>query len=78
MATGEQIGLAKILATHLQIRGGAGGWLHDRTGKSVCQGWDEFWRLAVRRSWIRQHTTGTWINSRVFCSGWRIDWRVVG
>ena len=79
MTTNEQqIALAKVLANHLQIRGRVGGWLYDRTGKAVCQGWDAFWLLAVRRGWVRPYAAGTWISRSVTVSGWRIDWRKVG
>lgn len=49
----KNLKLAKIIANHLGIKGSRGGWLKDSDGKVVCQGWDSFLAICMRRNCIR-------------------------
>ncbi len=74
--TSDQAALAKVLANHLGVRGTWGGWLH-KGQKPICQGWQAFWLMAVRRGWIVKYSGETRISRKVSCNGYRINWRAL-
>lgn len=41
---------AKIVAKHLGVYGKPGGWIYNRHGEAICQGWTDYARrLTARR-----------------------------
>jgi hypothetical protein len=45
---------AKRFATNKGIAGSAGGWIRYPGGRTICQGWDRFVKVALTRRWIQQ------------------------
>jgi hypothetical protein len=44
--------LAKAIASHLGWKGSWGGWIHDRDGNPVAQGWVALAAKLKHRGWI--------------------------
>jgi len=66
---------AKAVAADLGVYGGAGGWLYQGT-EVVCQGYDLFWRLLVRRLIIVRAEDDAAVRD-TFGRGWKVDSDVV-
>jgi len=64
----EFLKLAKIIANHLGIKGDRGGWLKDAGGNVICQGWESFTAICVKRNCIRDRQAPFIPN---------VDWRKV-